>query len=75
MIGKKVHCEKRCLGNADWDPPPETKNVFFNDEYLINYSTYNITTRPIRKIDSESSSQFFNFKNILTQITIKKTVN
>ena len=50
----------------------ETKNVFFNDEYLINHSTYNITTRPIRKIDLESSSQFFNFNNILTQITIKK---
>ena len=49
----------------------ETKNVLFNDEYLINYSTYKITTRHIRKIDLESSSQFFNFKNILTQITIK----
>ena len=49
----------------------ETKNLFLNDEYLINYSTYNITTRPIRKIDLESASQFFNFNNILTQIIIK----
>ena len=38
---------------------------------LINYCTYHITTRPIRKIYLESSSQFFNFNNILTQITIK----
>ena len=43
----------------------------FNDEYFINYSTYNITTRPIQKIDLESSSQFFNFNNILTQTTIE----
>ena len=46
-----------------------TKNVFFNVEYLINYSTDHITTKPIRKID------FFNFNNILPQITIKQTVN
>ena len=49
----------------------ETKNVLFNDEYLINYFTYNITTRPFRKIDLESSIYFFNFHNILTHITMK----
>ena len=48
-----------------------TKNVFFDDEYLINYSTGHITTKPIRKIDLRSSIQLFNFNNILTQVTIK----
>ena len=48
-----------------------TKNVFFNDEYLINYSTDHITTEPIRKINLKSSIRHFNFNNILTPITIK----
>ena len=47
------------------------QKCFFNDEYLINYSTDHITTKPIRKIDLELSSYLFNFNNILTKITIK----
>ena len=47
------------------------KNVVFNDEYLINYSTNHITTNLIRNIDLESSVHLFNFNNILTRITIR----
>ena len=47
------------------------KICFFNDGYLISYTTDQITTKPILKIDLESSIHLFNFKNILTQMTIK----
>ena len=45
--------------------------VFFNDQYLINYSTDHITTEPIRKIESELYIHILNFNHILTEITIK----
>ena len=45
--------------------------MFFNDEYLINYLTDQIITKPIRKIDLRSSIHLSNFNNILIQLTIK----
>ena len=45
--------------------------VFFNDQYLINYSTDHIPTKPIRKIKSELSIHLLDFNHILTEINIK----
>ena len=45
--------------------------VFFIDQYLINYTTKHITTKPVQKIESQVSIHLLNYNHISTEITIK----
>ena len=47
--------------------------VFFNDKYLINYSTVTaqIKTKPIGKIEFKLYIHVFNFNHTLIETTIK----